>query len=218
MSAIVVRAKLAGAVMLPEHPIALDALLMASWAMRENLEPLAFRDNEAAVMPSDVIPISRSACGRIYLASVSQQEPEQFERRFLNRRFPIAEAQSMGGPTMKRINPSAGTTKGYRIPTQMTHLCDDTMLWYAVGDEDRVRDLVSTVGYVGKKRSVGLGRIASWSVGPIDPWEGFPVLLDGKPLRALPRDWPGLGDHRVERRVLTPPYYERWRSEECAVR
>lgn len=203
--------------MLPEHPIALDALLMAAWATREDLGPLSFRDGDTVGIPKDAVPLRRSACGRIYLASVGQQETEQHERRFLNRRFPIAEAQAMGGPKMKRINVSAGTTKGYRIPMQMTHLRNDSMLWYAIGDVDRVRELVTTIGYLGKKRSVGLGRVASWTVEACEAWEGFPVLLDGRPLRALPRDWPGLGEHRIERRVLTPPYYERWRAEECAV-
>jgi hypothetical protein len=40
---------------------------------------------------------------------------------------------------------------------------------------------------------------------------------EGRPLRALPLDWPGLGEHRVEYSVLEPPYWERWREEPCAV-
>jgi CRISPR type IV-associated protein Csf3 len=214
---LVVRATLSGAVMLPEHPIALDALLMAAYATRENLPPMSVRDGVEVGIPKSAVPLLRSGCGRIYLASEGQYEVDEHERRFLNRRFPIAEAQALGGPKMKRINMSAGATKGYRIPMQMTHLRGDAMVWYAIGEVACVHNLVSTVGYLGKKRSVGLGRVVSWAVEPIDPWEGFPVLLEGRPLRSLPLDWPGLGEHRIARRVLTPPYYERWRDEECAV-
>lgn len=203
--------------MLPEHPIALDALLMAAWSARENLAPLAFRDGETIGIPAEAIPLQRSACGRIYLASVGQYEMEAHERRHLNRRFPMLEAQSLGSDAVRRVNMSAGACKGYRIPMQMTHLRNDAMIWYALGNIDVVRDLVSLVQYLGKKRSVGLGRVASWTVGPCEPWEGFPVLLEGRPMRALPRDWPGLGEHRIEQRVLAPPYWERWRAEACAV-
>jgi len=190
---------------------------MAAWATRENLPPISFRDGEDRAIPKDAVPIMRSGCGRIYLASEGLYEVEAHERRFLNRRFPTAEAQSLGGPSMKRINVSAGATKGYRIPMQQLHLKNDAMVWYAMGDVAGVRDLVTLVGYLGKKRSVGLGRVASWSVEAIEPWEGFPVLQEGRPLRSLPLDWPGLGEHRVEARVLTPPYFERWREQECAV-
>lgn len=217
MDPIVVRASLAAAAMLPEHPIALDALLMAAYAARENLPPLSVRDGEEISIPKQAVPLQRSACGRIYLASTCLYDAEEHERRFLNKRFPVGEAQSMGDPKLKRINLSAGLTKGYRIPMSMTHVKDDAMIWYALGDADAVRDLVSTVGYLGKKRSVGLGRVREWRVEPCEPWEGFPVLLEGRPLRSLPLDWPGLGEHRIERRVLAPPYWERWRAEECAV-
>lgn len=218
MTPIIVRATLAGAVMMPEHPVALDALLMAAWASRNDLPPLGMRDGDSVAIPDDAIPIARSLCGRLYLASVAQYEPEEYERRFLTRRFPMAEAQALGGPSMKRAHPSQGLTKGSRIPQSMTHLRGDAMVWYALGKLDAVRQLLEPVQYVGKKRSVGLGRVVRWDVHECEPWNGFPVIdIDGRPLRSLPLDWPGLGAHRVEDRVLAPPYWERWRAEACAV-
>lgn len=218
MTPLVIRATLSGAVMLPSHPLALDALLMAAWATRENLPPLSFRDGEQCAIPKDAVPLMQSECGRIYLCSDSQYEVEAHEKRYVNRRFPMAEAQALGAPSVKRINPSAGATKGHRVPTTTMHLQHDEMFWYAMGDACAVRDLIALVSHLGKKRSVGIGRVRSWTVDDVEPWEGFPVLRDGRPMRSLPLDWPGLDSYRVEQRVLTPPYWERWREQECAVR
>ena len=91
------------------------------------------------------------------------------------------------------------------------------MTWFALGDRNGVEALLTWVHYLGKKRSVGLGKVLAWHVVDVEPWPGFPVLRDGAPLRALPLDWPGLGEHRRDFRVLAPPYWERWREEECAV-
>jgi CRISPR type IV-associated protein Csf3 len=130
----------------------------------------------------------------------------------------MLEAQMLGGPKVRSINIKGGPSKSYRIPMQMAHLRRDEMLWYCVGDEASVRDLVELVSYLGKKRSVGLGRVRRWTVSPIEAWEGFPVLdRERRPLRPLPLDWPGLGEHRVEMMTLAPPYWQRWREEECAV-
>lgn len=217
MKPLVVRAHLRGAIMLPEYPIALDALLMAAWARRENLPPLDCRDGAEIAIPKEAVPLLRSACGRIYLASEGQYEVEERERRHLVQRFPLDEAQALGGPKIRSIKLSEGRTKHHRSPYEVVHLVGDAMVWFAIGDLDGVRDLVEIIGHLGKKRSVGTGRVRSWSVEPIEPWEGFPVLRDGRPLRSLPLDWPGLGEHRVEWRVLAPPYWERFREEACAV-
>jgi len=210
MTPIVVRATVANAVALPGHAVALDALLMAAVATRDDLPPLGFRDKQEIA-----IPLAKDR--EIYLASLGLFEREAYERRFLTKRFPIAEAQAFGDPKLKRVNMSAGLCKNYRIPTETIHLRDDTMTWFAIGDLDGVRDLLSWVHYLGKKRSVGLGRVQQWVVEECEPWDGFPVLRNGRPLRPLPLDWPGLKEYRIEHRVLSPPYWERWREAECAV-
>ena len=209
MTPIVVRATLRGAVM-SRHPVGFDALLMSAVALRDNLPPLGF--GEAAVIQ---IPIAEER--GIYLASTGICEAELYERRFLNRKFPMLEAQWLGAPKMRAINIKGGPSKSYRIPSEMAHMKDDQITFYAIGDAHAVRELLPLIGYIGKKRSVGLGKVERWDVETCEPWPGFPVLRDGRPLRPLPLDWPGLGEHRVEHRVLSPPYWERWREEPCAV-
>lgn len=210
MQPLVARARVSTGVMLPWHPPALDAMLMAAVATRDGLPPIWA--GEAKPLP---IPLATDR--GIYLASVAQYTAECHSRRHINRKFPVLEAQSLGSKSLRSVNISGGPAKSYRMPTSVVHPVDDTLAWYAIGDVDEVLELLTWIEYVGKKRSVGLGRVEAWSVEPVEPWEGFPVLRNGVPLRPLPLDWPGLGEHRVDRRVLTPPYWERWREEPCAV-
>lgn len=83
--------------------------------------------------------------------------------------------------------------------------------------EGRVRELLALVTHLGKRRAVGLGRVERWEVLPCEPWEGFPVLRDGRPLRPLPTDWPGLVEYDLGLRTLSYPYWDSSRRVECAV-
>ena len=214
MSSLVIVAKISGAVAMPWHPTSLDSLLMAAVAVQDNLPPLAFvpEDERKEVE----IPLDRT--NGIYLCTTAIYSREVHERRWLNRRFPVAEAQMFGSPKVRRINMSAGACRSYRMPLETVHLENDEMMWFARGDLAKIEELLLSVCYIGKKRSVGLGKVLSWQVGEVEPWDGFPVVRDGQPLRPLPLEWPGIAaTARRDYRVLVPPYYERWREQECVV-
>jgi len=214
MTPLRVQAILDGPVYVPGQPPALDALLAAAVAMRDGLPP----PSVGGVTPIEV-PIQRSPCGRFHLATVAHYRVEARELRHTNRRFPIAEAQALGNRKLRRISLSGGPTRSYRIPYDVKYLSGDTMTWWCIGNGEEVSKLLEYIQYIGKKRSVGCGRVRAWSVHPCEPWgPGFPVVRDGRPLRPLPLDWPGL-DADAERAmaVLTYPYWERHREEMLAV-
>lgn len=215
MNALQITAHLAGPIALPNGPIALDGLLAAAVAMRDGIEPPA---SPAEVVPIE-IPVKRSQCGRFHLASWSVGEFESRERRYINQRFPVAEAQEFGDAKLRRIRVTEGRTKSYRIPMESGHLVDDQLRWWCFGVEADVRELLDLISYLGRKRSVGLGRVSRWNVEPIAAWDGFPVMLpDGSPLRPLPLDWPGLrADAATGFRCLTYPYWQQHREEMLAV-
>lgn len=209
-------ARLSGGVCLPDGFVALDSLLASAVAQREGLDPPAHSESEDFVRIE--IPIRREPGGRFHLASFSIGDSECFEVDWTNRRFPIDEAQALGGERLRRVSLSAGPGKSYRLPRERKHLVDDRLVWFCVGDPDAIRDLLSWVHYVGKKRSVGLGRVAEWSVEPIEPWgDGFPVAMDGRALRTLPSDWSGLRDPEIGYRIMSYPYWAHHRAELCAV-
>lgn len=214
MGPIRITATLDSPIALPTGPLALDGLVMWAAAQRLDLAPLGFRD---AV---DVeIPIAKSACGRVYLASSSIVDWwELHERRFVNRRFPVAEAQVFGEPRFKRINLSAGAQKMYRIPTAVALPEHDTLAWFCVGDREALVDLLTCVTHLGKRRAVGRGKVRAWTVETCEPWsDGFPVVREGRALRTLPAEWPGLVDPVLAHEVISPPYWQRERAETCAV-
>lgn len=212
MTPLRITATLSGAICLPEGPIALDSLLMAAVALRDGLDPPA---SPAECRELD-IPIARER--GVYLASSGIFEVDQREHSYTNQRYPLSEAQDMGGPRLRRIQITAGKTKSYRLPREHLHLVDDRITWFAVGLPVEVELLLAWLPYLGRKRAVGLGKVRSWDVAPCAPWDGFPVLRDGYPLRALPLDWPGLaGDAEQAYAVPTPPYWDHARRTLCAV-
>lgn len=193
------------------HPM-LDALLAAAVATRDGIPPEPIVD-----IP---IPLQRSECGRVYLASQGVSRDDEHSLRFLNKRFPLAEAQLLAGPKVKRVNMASGPSRSYRIPLDTCHLVGDQIEWWAVGDAGEVEALlVGWVGYLGRKRGVGLGKVVHWHVEECEPWgDGFPLVRGGQPMRPLPVDWPGLAEGvETAYRVLQAPYWRRADEVVCAV-
>lgn len=211
-----VEAQLGGPVYMPDGWIALDSLLAAAEAQRQGIDPPAHAEAEGFVEIE--IPVVREPGGRFHLASFSISDPEAFEVDWTNRRFPVEEGQMFGGAKLRRVSLAAGPGKSYRLPRDRQHLVNDRMHWFCIGDRERIVELLGWVHYLGKKRSVGLGRVKRWIVEPVEPWgDGFPVALDGRPLRTLPAEWPGLKDPELGYRVLSYPYWAHHRAELCAV-
>src|SRR5512141_2354496 len=174
-----VTARLAGQVSLPGGFLALDALLAAAVAVRDNLPPAP----PGHYQHIDV-PLEWAVGRRFHLASFAAADWEAHDLRHVNRRFPLDLAQDLGNAKLRRVNLSAGPTKSYRIPLEAGHVRGDALVWWCVGDATGVEELLRDVTHVGKKRGVGLGAVLSWEVVSCAPWgEGFPVVRDCKPTR-----------------------------------
>jgi len=208
---LVVRCSLASPMVSPERTIALDGLLAAA-VVRQTGQPLASSAHECVLVE---IPVQRSKCGRFHLASNAQFDIDKRSGGFTNKRFPIKEAATMS--RMTRVQESTGPTKGFRIPREHLHV--DRLEWFCIGNVTLIAQLLANITSLGKKRGVGMGEvvIGSWRVEQAKPWGGFPVLRDGVPLRPLPIDWPGLGDHEESYARLSYPYWDRSREELCAI-
>lgn len=192
----------------------LDALLMAATAKRDGLPPLTSQADALAAPPLD-IPVPLSACGRYYLASQALGEVVAREARFVQRRFPLSEAIAMGGTSLKRVATNAGACKAFRVPVEASHV--PAWTWYALGDLDAVTDLLPFVTRLGRRRAVGEGLVREWRVEPCEVWDGFPVMAaDGRPLRHLPLDVAGLGEHSIRVGRCRPPYWLRVGEEAVA--
>jgi hypothetical protein len=209
---LVVKCLLSAPMSSPDRHLALDALLAAT-VIRQTGQPQASAGHECVPVE---IPIKRSSCGRFHMASLAQFAIEQRSSSFTNKRFPTKEAVKLS--KMKRVETSQGATKDFRIPREHLHIQDDEVVWYCVGNRVMILDLLCEVTSLGKRRAVGLGALVpgSWTVEPITPWQGFPVVRDGAPLRTLPLDWPGLVDFEPSHGNLTYPYWDKTKEVPCA--
>lgn len=209
-----ITADIEGRIALPSGPMAIDSLLAAMVARRLGLPPM--------LLPTDAlpieIPIERAPGGAFHLASFSIGAFERFGVKWTNRRFPIAEAQTLGSSKIRTISIKAGPCKSYRLPLPAGHITEDKLVWYVVGDAAEIRYLLSLCSYLGKRRAVGLGRTVRWTVEPCEPWgPGFPVVADdGTPLRTLPADWPGVREGAEQAyKTITYPYVDKTREVLC---
>lgn len=213
-TALRIECHLDGEVHLPDHWIALDALVAYAVVIREGLPPLDCQPDRRPV-PIE-IPIEREPGGRFHLATLGVYTEELHRLTYQHRRFPLDQAQTLGLRTIRRVQIDAGPSKSYRIPRPVTHVAGDVIRFWCVGDADRLRVLLELIMHLGRKRAAGMGRIRAWTVEPCEPWgPGFPVVgSDGKPLRQLPLDWPGLVEPQEAIRRITYPYYSTWVEEE----
>lgn len=198
---------------MPVGSIALDGLLAWAVALRDQLPPAYTADE---IMPIE-IPIQLEPEGRFHLCSFSVSETDHYSTRWVQRRPVIKEAQ-MIGRSIKSIQINAGPSKAFRIPMETRHLKSDLLIWYCIGDQVGIGKLLSLITHLGKRRGIGLGEVKKWRIKRITPWpDGFPVVINSKPLRPLPPDWPGLIDPRQGYRAITYPYWLKEREQVCAI-
>lgn len=92
----------------------------------------------------------------------------------------------------------------------------DAVVWYAVGDKAGVLEVVSGIGFIGKRRASGYGQVSRWSVeeGQLDGVVGYA----DEPLRPVPVEmWPHGGDHVVMDCAWKPPYWSIENRSKCFV-
>ena len=104
-----------------------------------------------------------------------------------------------------------GRYRARRMPLLVT-VCT-TVTWRAVGDPDAVRDLLTDVTAIGKKRSQGEGQVLRWDITAdptLDPWDAAHLYPDGRLGRPTPTsclvDHPEVTGGGYGTAGLRPPY------------
>jgi hypothetical protein len=219
-----VEAHIAGPFMLkPGGTLHLDSMLMAVVAKRLNLPPIG---EDAPPVPIQ-IPLEQDPDSGIYLSSDVIFQAEEHDIRYIRRRFPVREMLNFGGDRKPTINPALGATKSRNHPEEQIHPQGGFLRWYCRGDAEAIFSLLSDVTHVSRMRGHGQGEVLRWRVLPCESmvpregWEGFPLIYQGRPLRALPLTWCDrlAKGCRTDYRVLRPPYWwhQAEREEECFV-
>ena len=143
-----------------------------------------------------------------YAASFAEwAEPWVDDSSFWAKRFDMAHADLIDFDGRRAsITLSEGRYKGYQIPTFSRHALE--VRWYAVGNLERVRDLLAGVTHIGKKVAQGCGRVNAWQV---EEWpDDWSVWRTGRLMRAVPRATGTLYGIR-------PPYWRPANQYSCAL-
>lgn len=88
--------------------------------------------------------------------------------------------------------------------------------WYATGNMQQVLEVVSHVGFIGKRRASGFGEVTSWEVeeGELDGLVGY----NNEPLRPVPTDrWLEGGDWIPVEAAWKAPYWDTRNRTKCFV-
>jgi len=172
----------------------------------------------ASGRPSSIpIPIARTRLGDYpHLIPMSSapicSRPLAETHEHYARAFPVELAELLEPGQRIQINTGSGEHRSYRLPLRVAWV--DRIVWFAVGVPKEVRRLLRRVWAVGKKPSIGYGRVSQWMVEPIDedyawfaPSPAGPVLM-----RTLPAgDWlpPDLVGYRPWFGTPVAPYWDK---------
>lgn len=208
-----VRAHVSQQLVLRGGTIALDAVLeWILWNRGTERPHVSSRPSETHPELATVVSFEKG----IALCSHAKPELFEMETRYTNRRMPLNLARHLCDGT-RRINMSVGAEKSYHVPYSAGLLRAGFVEWWLMGDLVRVSSLLRLTSHLGARRGVGYGRVDRWEVNRCDTWEGFPVLRDGRPLRPLPHDWPGVFEAVPGFATLRAPYWDLTKEESAWV-
>lgn len=192
------------------HATNLDSIL-SSAAMTDH--PVAGKYNEATVVPlplalawvsPDGLPLW--ACTPLRPIGEGMDGAEYWHKRYPSHRAEFG--------SKLNANTTAGRYREYRVPVKTQHI--ERLGALAIGNSDEViRLLTGYITHIGKKGSMGFGRVARWSVTVADH-----TLDDVLALRPVPvAYYTGQLPHgKIEpSRGWTPPYWFAPRWADCVV-
>lgn len=107
----------------------------------------------------------------------------------------------------KRVIIGQGEYKAYQMPL-VSYIVDD-MIWYVVGEKERIEYLLNKIPFIGKKRAQGQGLVLEWEVKEIA--EDWSEMRGGKWTRSIPAplfaDVPLKPGIQYVYRSYRPPYW-----------
>lgn len=189
----------------------LDAILAAAWIRKHHPEEY-YNDGARGSNPIEAeLPLAEVETDgyRIYAASIAQYVKYGEWIHYWHKRFREYMAERYLDK-LRKINTGSAQYKGYRMPINVNIV--GPLTWYCVGDIDGIRDLLSDIRSMGKKRAYGFGQVEieaghpAWSV---EPWpEDWSVRgPDGRLMRCIPFSGKTITGAVIRHWGVRPPYW-----------
>jgi len=129
---------------------------------------------------------------------------------YISKRLDVGMADCLDDKKRIKVNMTGGAYKSYHLPfpiQSITHI-----VWFAVGDRRGIKKSLHRMTSIGKKRSVGYGRVIDWTIEAVEQdWSWFATTQSGivlmRPLpdcNDLPQDMLGA---RKDYGAVQPPMW-----------
>ena len=185
----------------------LDSIL-SYLCLREALDDLFY------ILPSEEkidislldLPIQRT--NDLYHASIGIYNNPKLYRDTIYKRFTDKETYKLSKKQQKgRIKTNQGHFKDFMINIPI--LLTNKITFYCNGDKEEITRLLSHLSSIGKKTSIGSGRIRNVRV--FDVEEDYSFFKDNKIMRPIPAtmDIPIIEGMRFEPQPYKPPYWDK---------
>ena len=168
----------------------LDGPLAWAWVREKDPEDVYLNEygtpDWVKVDLSDTLQVVKTHKEWFYACSWAIFKPLRKRINYRHRRFDLSYAERYADIGKKgKIITAGGTFKTRRIP--LVVMTTEQIVWFCVGSQKRIEELLAAVEYIGSARAAGYGRVKEWRV---EPWpEDWSVYgPDGCLMRAVPSE------------------------------
>lgn len=172
------------------------------------------------VMPTDEVvdtsfldlPLKKT--DDVYHASVGQLENARLYKDTIYKRFTDKEAYKLSDKARKgRVKTNQGHFKDFIINLPL--IITDKITFYCCADKKELERLLPHLSHIGKKTSIGGGRIRNINI--YDEEEDYSFFKDGELMRTIPVSLkiPLFEGVSIQRQPYKPPYWDKKNVEMC---
>lgn len=182
----------------------IDSVLSMS-ALTNHPAPSAYAQAAVIPLPLELVWVSENGLPLWATTPLIPVDENIEAREYWHKRYPSQRAEF--GSKMA-ADTSAGRWREYRVPVNSKSV--NTLVALAIGNKVEIEKLLAEVSHIGKKGSMGYGRVARWSVADADH-----TIDDVLSKRAVPvMFFKTEKSHTTSVRGWAPPYwYAPWWSE-----
>lgn len=152
----------------------------------------------------------------VYHTSFPIAKIKAFQNRTIAKNFDKVGFASIGG----KINSEMEDTQRGRYKAwfeSFEAMVVDKVVYYVRGDIDVIYNLLKGLRYLGKKASIGMGKIKETIIEEIK--DDYSLVQNNSPMRNLPsiEKYNNLNNSSKVLMPLNPPYWKNYRSVECVI-
>ena len=190
---------------------------------------LCFREclgEDFYVLPSEVtvdttdlmLPLKQSTADgfTVYHSSVALYHHSNLMRDTIYKRFTDKETYLLTDKQQQgRIHTNRGFFKDFMINYPI--LLTDSLTFYCNGDKKELERLLSNISYIGKKTSIGSGKILNYRIESIE--EDYSFFKDNHVMRPVPTKFniPLVEGMIIQMQSYKPPYWDKDNMAMCYV-